>query len=257
MDSSNSSDDSLRWSGSANVNEAEAYFEGSSGSTAGKLAAFPRFVDRTSLARFLVKYDVFRSILDVHGVVVECGVLDGGGLFSFAQFSALLEPLNHRRRVVGFDTFEGFPSVSSEDTATGSAHAHVGNYAGSSSSELERGIALFDAARALNQIPKIELVAGDFRETGPRYLEDHPELLVSLLYLDFDLYDPTKLALELFLPRMPRGAVVMFDQLGSADFPGETTALLETLDLAHCALARSGTTSLSWITLSGQELRKN
>jgi hypothetical protein len=48
--------------------------------------------------------------------------------------------------------------------------------------------------------------------------------------LDFDIYAPTKVALEAFLPRMPRGAVLVFDELNEERFPGETVVALE-LDL--------------------------
>jgi len=61
----------------------------------------------------------------------------------------------------------------------------------------------------------------------PRFLDAHPHLVVSLLFLDLDLYEPTRVALRHFLPRMPRGAVLAFDQLDNPMWPGETLALLE------------------------------
>lgn len=247
--------ETARWGGLAEAEAVGRYFEESGGSTASKLAAFPRFADRTAIGRFVVKQEIFREVLGVQGSVVECGVHDGGGLFAFAQLSALLEPLNHRRRIVGFDTFEGFPSVHEADLATGSEHAFVGNYSGASKAELEAGIAHFDRGRPLSQIPKIELVEGDFMETGPRYVRDNPHVVVSLLYLDFDLYEPTKLALDLFLPRMPAGAVVAFDEVHAAEFPGETTAMTEALDLSRLALRRAPLTSICWAVLDGTERR--
>src|SRR5437764_892069 len=102
---------------------AGSYFERSGGSVVAKLAAFPRFVDRTSISRFLVKAAIFREVLPVQGSVVECGVHDGGGLFTFAHLSALWEPLNHRRTIVGFDTFAGFPAVHEQDLTTDTEHA--------------------------------------------------------------------------------------------------------------------------------------
>ena len=60
----------------------------------------------------------------------------------------------------------------------------------------------------------------------------NPHLVIALLYLDFDLYEPTKLALELFLPRMPKGAIVAFDELNCESYPGETLALNETLSIS-------------------------
>ena len=50
---------------------------------------------------------------------------------------------------------------------------------------------------------------------------------MSLLYLDFDLYEPTKVALENFIPLMPKGAIVVFDELDNPLWPGETKAMHE------------------------------
>jgi hypothetical protein len=63
----------------------------------------------------------------------------------------------------------------------------------------------------------------------PVFLEANPHLVVSLLFLDLDLYQPTQVALRHFLPRMPRGAVLAFDELDNPMWPGETLALLEEL----------------------------
>ena len=248
-------DDALRWGSAAVATAAGTHFDDSRGPVAGKLAAFPRFVDRTSIGRFLVKSRIFDQVLPVQGSIVECGVHDGGGLFTWAHLSALLEPLNHRRQVIGFDTFGGFPSVHEEDLTTGSEHAFVGNYAGATRAELEQAIALFDRGRALSHLPKIELVEGDFTKIGPRYVAANPHLVVSLLYLDFDLYEPTKVALDVFLPLMPAGAVLAFDEVHTRDFPGETTAMIESLDLPRLRLQRAPMTSICWAVLTGDERR--
>ena len=62
--------------------------------------------------------------------------------------------------------------------------------------ELLRLIELYDKDRFLGHIPKVELIKGDATQTIPRFAADHPHLVVSLLFLDFDLYEPTKAALE-------------------------------------------------------------
>lgn len=54
-------------------------------------------------------------------------------------------------------------------------------------------------------------------------------MLVSLLYLDLDIYEPTKVALKEFLPRMSKGSIIAFDELNYRSFPGETIAMLEEL----------------------------
>jgi len=60
------------------------------------------------------------------------------------------------------------------------------------------------------------------------------------LYLDFDLYEPTKTALDVFLPRMPKGAVVAFDELDNPIWPGETRAALEVMRRRGLRLERFG-----------------
>ncbi len=97
---------------------------------------------------------------------------------------------------------------------------------------------LFDLYRPLGHIPKVELVAGDAMETIPRYLEQNRHLVVSLLYLDFDLYEPTRCALEQLVPRMPKGAVLAFDELNHRAWPGETLALVDTLGIRGVRLER-------------------
>ena len=202
---------------------AEQHFTASSGSLPDKLNAFPSLRNRPALARFIVRYELFKKTLGVQGSVVECGVHNGAGLFTFAHLSALLEPLNHRRKIIGFDTFAGFPSISESDT--GSGESHVGGYLGASKEEILQAVELFDASRPLSAIPKIHLVQGDFMETGPQFLEANQHLIVSLLYLDFDLREPTARALELFVPRMPAGSILVFDEVNVGEWPGETLGL--------------------------------
>ncbi len=56
--------------------------------------------------------------------------------------------------------------------------------------------------------------------------------------MDFDLYEPTKKALEVFLPHMSKGAIICFDELNCPSYPGETMALLEMLDLQRYEINR-------------------
>src|SRR5690606_8723857 len=93
----------------------EEYFTTSPGSATEKLENFAKYVPRQNLARFLARYEIFKLIQGIQGSIVECGVLFGGGLLSFAKLSTILEPYNFQRRIVGFDTFTGFPEVDKKD----------------------------------------------------------------------------------------------------------------------------------------------
>lgn len=202
-----------------------------------KLENFPKYVRRQHLKRFLALYEIFKLVLPVKGSIVECGVFKGFGLMSWAKLSTMLEPENLTRRIYGFDTFEGFPSVSDKDDNP-IAQPVEGALSSSSYEELETLIQEYDRDRFLGHIDKVHLIRGDVTKTIPEFIVEHPHLLVSLLFLDLDLYEPTKAALESFIPRMPRGAIIAFDELDNPMWPGETLALLESVGIRNLAIRR-------------------
>lgn len=217
----------------------DEYYASSPGSHVDKLRAFTKYVPVAELNRFLAKSRIFERVLQVPGSIVECGVYGGAGLMTWATLSAILEPLNHVRKVIGFDTFEGFVRTTPQDAAaTANPNAVAGGLAADTAADIAHGVAIFDGYRPLGHIPKVELVKGDALVTIPEYIERNPHLVVSLLYLDFDLYEPTRCALERFVPRMPKGAIVAFDELNHRAWPGETTALVDTLGIRALKLQR-------------------
>jgi hypothetical protein len=218
---------------------AEVLFSNDPADLIEKIEAFPKFASRQAIAKFLTKYEIFKRILTVNGSIVECGVLHGAGLMTWAKLSSIFEPANHVRKVIGFDTFGGFPSVAGQDTHTGTFNElKQGGLMGSMIDNVQEAVRVYDLNRPINHIPKIELVQGDLCETAPAYLESNPHLVVSLLYLDLDLYEPTKKALEVFVPRMPKGAVIVFDELNAKIFPGETIAVMEKIGLRNLRIER-------------------
>ncbi|HKV89432.1 MAG TPA: TylF/MycF/NovP-related O-methyltransferase [Candidatus Dormibacteraeota bacterium] len=219
--------------------EIESIFNSSHDPVETRLENFPKYVRRQHLTRFLAMYEVFKRVAGVKGSIVECGVNRGYGLMAWAKLSAVLEPNNLTRRIYGFDTFAGFPSVADKDR-TGPAWetAQPGGLKADSYEELQRLIQLYDKDRFLGHIPKVELIKGDATETIPAFLADHPHVVVSLLYMDFDLYEPTRVALEHFVPRMPKGAMIAFDELDNPLWPGETLAAIDTLGLGKLELER-------------------
>ena len=216
------------------------YAEKSHGTGADRFENFPKYVTRQSVARYLALYEIFKLCLHVQGDIVECGVNWGGGLMWFAQMSAALEPFNLQRRIIGFDTFSGFPALDSIDikhAEIGKEH-RTGGYAADSLKDLTDCIELYDKNRAIGHVQKIRLVKGDACQTMPQYLIDNPHTVVSLMHLDFDIYSPTKVAIELFLNRMPKGSVIVFDGLNCPKWPGETQAVIEALDITRLRIQR-------------------
>ena len=216
----------------------EDYFLNSPGTVSWKLQNFAKYVPRQTLSRFLLRAEMFKRVLDIQGSIIECGVLGGGGLMMWAQLSATFEPLNNQRRIIGFDTFDGFAEISPEDRSGDSPFLYPGGLALDSYGDILESVKLYDANRFMGDMEKVFLVKGDMKHTVPDYLEKNPETIVSLMYLDVDVYEPTKVALEHFVPRMPKGAVIAFDELNNRGWPGETLAVLKTIGVRDLRVQR-------------------
>ena len=203
-----------------------------------KLRSFAVYTPRQVISDYLARHYLFEKILNVPGSIVECGVFNGQGLMSYANFSAIWEPNNFTRKIVGFDTFGGFANVGEKDASSPNHMVKDGGMKADSFARLSRAVELYDANRFLGHLPKVDLVKGNIMKTLDEYIEANPHLIVSLLYLDLDIYEPTKHVLQTLLKRVPKGGIVAFDELNFKDFPGETLALMDSLDLSTVELQR-------------------
>ena len=192
---------------------------------------FPVLARRQLLKRFLAHSDLFRLTLGIPGDIAELGVFRGLGLMTWAN---LLEAysIGDRTKVVwGFDNWRGFSGFSPEDhQEDANAHKVVGGFdPGKHREELLDAISIFDDDRFVSWKPRIKLVDGDIEESVPRFVEENPGVRFSLVHFDCDLYRPTKAALEALWPKVSRGGVLLFDEYGIPQWPGETAAVDEFL----------------------------
>lgn len=67
------------------------------------------FLTRQNFSRLLFVKHLYEQIINIQGDIVEFGVRWGQNPAAFSALRGILEPYNHSRRLVGFDTFEGFP----------------------------------------------------------------------------------------------------------------------------------------------------
>ncbi|MGF1640017.1 MAG: TylF/MycF/NovP-related O-methyltransferase [Rhodospirillales bacterium] len=196
------------------------------------------FVKRQSWCRYLFMLEIYRQILDVHGGVMEFGVRWGQNMALFAAFRGIFEPYNYNRKVIGFDTFAGFPDVHAKD---GTASViRPGGYAVAEGYEqtLETMLSAHESQSPIPHIRKFEILKGDVTETLDAYLDRHPETIIALTYFDLDLYRPTRHCLERIMPLVPKGGVIAFDELNCADFPGESLALKEVAEISKLRIRR-------------------
>lgn len=188
---------------------------------------FPLFIRRQTLSYYLAKYELYKKTLDVQGSIVECGSHQGSSLLLFAKLTSMFEPYKINKKVISFDTFTGFPSIDKKNDNIKHKNAKKNHSNNTNLDLIKNSVKLLDRNRFNGHINKVEIIKGDAIKTIPEYLKKNKHFLISLLYLDFDLYKPTKIALDHFLPRMAKGSLVVFDELNQKRWYGETTAYLE------------------------------
>jgi len=197
------------------------------------------YLTRSSLSQILFMSDLYRTIVNVHGIVIEFGSRWGRNLALFSTLRNVFEPHNYGRKIVGFDTFEGFPATSPEDGRDAVIKVGALSVEADYKQYLDELLAVHERLSPRPQLRRFETVKGDVQKTLPIYLDEHPETIVALAYFDMDLYEPTKAALKTILPYLTKGSVIGFDELCLREFPGETKALREVFDLSRHALVRS------------------
>lgn len=202
------------------------------------LANLGLFLTSKTLSRILFFHEMYRKIVNTHGIICEFGVRWGQTLSLLSALRGIYEPFNRHRKIVGFDTFAGFRGMAKEDGAA--CQCKDGSFSVTTGYEdyLNELLGLQEALNPINHLKKWELVKGDALETVPEYLGRHPETIVSLAIFDFDIYKPTKAALEAIKPHLIKGSVLVFDELCDDIFPGETVALREVFDLNTLRIQR-------------------
>src|SRR5690606_33717297 len=198
--------------------------------------------------RINLMQQLYAAILPAPGVVMEFGVPSGPNMAPMANLRAILEPYNYNRKIIGVDTFEGFPSVAPEH----GARVKAGDYgvAENWKEELEDILKFHTLNAPIPHKVKHELVVGDASLTLPAYLQNHPETIIALAYFDFDLFTPTRDCLQAILPHLTKGSVLAFDELNMPELPGETLAVKEVLGLSRYAIRRDPSNPLaSWLVV--------
>lgn len=185
------------------------------------------FMRSSALTKILFVNEAYQLILNQPGIIVEFGTWWGQNLVLFENLRAIYEPFNQSRRVIGFDTFEGYPEISDKDRP--SETIKVGGYkvADNYLQYLEGLIDYHEKNNVLAAVKKHELVRGDVSKTAPQYFAENGDVVIALAYFDMALYDPTKAALEAILPHLVPGSVLMLDEFNNHDYPGETLAFKE------------------------------
>jgi hypothetical protein len=156
----------------------------------------------------------------------------------FHSFRGMYEPFNMNRKLVCFDTFEGFPDVSIEDGTYQFASKGEFSVTAGYEDHLQAVLDWHESQNPLSHIRRFDIRKGDAVEELKRYLEENPQTIIALAYFDLDLYLPTKNCLELIKPYLTRGSVLGFDEMNVKEWQGESVAYREIFPLNKFKIQR-------------------
>ena len=173
----------------------------------------------TRIPKMLAHYELYKSIINLPGQVVECGVFKGASFSRFCTFRDVLES-PYSRKIIGFDMFGKFPVPEETDDA---------HFVEKFEQSAGDGISADELSHYLDNkgIVNFELIKGNILSTLDDYLLHHPELKIALLHVDVDVYKPTVHILDRLYERMVPGGIILFDDY--ATVAGETKAVDEFL----------------------------
>ena len=169
------------------------------------------------LSKLVAHYELYKSIINVPGHVIECGVFKGASLVRFCTFRELLEnPFS--RKIIGFDAFGKFPQQDAEEDQ---------EFVRQFESSAGDGIPIEELEKVFTHkgFENYELIQGDVEQTIPTYVANHPELKISLLHIDVDVYKPSITILNHLFDRVVVGGLIVLDDYGTV--AGETKAIDE------------------------------
>lgn len=197
------------------------------------------FLSSKNLARILCMDFLYRQIIDLQGIIIDFGTRWGQNMALFSALRGIYEPFNRHRKVVGFDTFTGFPYVGEHDSQDHNIiKIHGFTTTDNYPEYLDKVLKYHEDDNPVSHIKKFDVRVGDAVVEISNYLTEYPETIIALAYFDFDIYEPTKKCLGYIMSRLVKGSVLAFDELNDHDSPGETRALNEVFGLNNIKLKR-------------------
>lgn len=195
------------------------------------------FINPILMSRLLFLNFLYQKILPIQGVIMDFGTRWGQNTAVFSTLRSIYEPYNYQRKVIAFDTFNGFVGASDKDGPMSTVNNMYSTPPGYKNL-LDTLLFAHEQIHPLNHIKKFDLVEGDVSLTVPEYINNNKETIISLAFFDLDLYKPTLDTINNIKDRLTIGSILVFDELNYGGAPGETLAVMEAIGLHNVSIQR-------------------
>ena len=178
------------------------------------------FINEYSMTPLIRRWTLIKSLHYINkkkviGDIVECGIWRGGNLFLAKKIQDKYYK-EIKRKLYGFDTFEGMSEPSNHDgIRINKIYQNFKNnnepWAKASLDDVKNF-----SKKLFSDIDEFNFIKGKVEDT----LKDKKNLpdKISLLRLDTDLYESTKIELNILYPLLVEKGILIIDDYG--DFPG-------------------------------------
>lgn len=180
-----------------------------------------------------------KELSDVEGDYVECGTFKGNTLIPAALYSSNMGFFKNKK-IIGIDTFEGFPikehnkkdlpsyfnvlynnNLITEDHYN-KAKKRTNNFKDLSHLENEYFLNVDEVFSNSSKFSNVSLIKGTFEKITPNFKDK-----IAILHLDGDLYESYLTCLNNLYDNVIKNGVIIFDEYYSHKYPGARVAVDE------------------------------
>jgi len=177
-------------------------------------------IDEYSLTPLVRRWMLIKSLHYINkdmieGDIVECGIWRGGNLFLAKKIQDTYYK-EIKRSIYGYDTFEGMPEPSAHDGLRVNEVYQDFKRRNEPWTKASLEDVISSSKRLFSNTDDLIFVKGKVENTLVE--KDNLPEKISLLRLDTDFYESTKIELETFYPLLSKKGVLIIDDYG--DFPG-------------------------------------
>ncbi len=181
------------------------------------------FLRSSLLARIFAIRELYEKIVSLPGAILDIGTWRGQTAVVCENLRAIFEPLHFNRRIVCFDTFDGYEGFSDRDKTSALHKDGTYSVGGEEYAQfLSQLLVLHEQSNAMgHNSGKHRVIRGDVRKTLPSYFEETANEAVSLAFFDINSFNPTLEAFRLIYRKVVPGGLIAFWQLTRDATPAE------------------------------------
>jgi len=196
-----------------------------------EMSRYAGYLDRRHIERHLAITELYRRTVDLPGSVAEFGVFHGSTFFLLARLIEIFNGAQFDKygssscQLFGFELFSGVALSDQDKSGQMVLNKKLAlGRGGFKTSELEFQ-ELLNNFKKITRIPdRLHLISGDIRKTFDGFRSERGGIRFKFCLVDFDLFEPTEFILQRLPNLLVPGALILFDEYGFDEWPGETAA---------------------------------